>query len=63
MKKIIVTFNAKTGGITITTEGYQGATCLAATRELEEGLGIREPERTMTDEFHQQVEGNQEVGL
>lgn len=61
MKTITVTVDRKTGRVTIETSGYEGATCLEATRKLEEGLGIIEPEREMLAEENI-VETQQQVG-
>lgn len=52
-KKIIAKINLKTGALTLSTEGYQGASCLEATRKLREGLGI-EAEPDKTPEFYQE---------
>lgn len=60
MKRITITFHPKTGGVTIATEGYEGATCIAATQEIERRLGIEDAERELTPEFHQ-TENQQEV--
>lgn len=65
MKRIIVTFDKKTGSISIKAEGYgtKDGVCqgLEATRQLEEKLGIIEPEREMIPEENI-VETQQQVG-
>lgn len=61
-KKIIALISKKSGKVTLTPEGYTGTDCLAATKPLEEGLGIKEPERTMTAEYFQQEQQQQEIG-
>jgi hypothetical protein len=62
MKKIIGIIDRRTGKITITPEGYEGPACLEATRKLEKGLGLKEPERELKPEFYQQVEQQQQIG-
>ena len=39
------------GAVTIKTTGFAGATCRAASRALEEALGLRTAEQ-LTSEFH-----------
>lgn len=51
MRKIICTIDKKTGVMTIRTEGYSGAECLAATKELRARLGIT-AEPVLTPEFY-----------
>lgn len=61
MKKIIMTIDPKTGRFTIATEGYKGASCIEATKELERRLGVVEPERELTHEYHEQVIDQQQT--
>lgn len=51
-KKIIGRINLKTGVLTLETEGYEGASCLEATRRLEEGLGMDVDMRDLKPEFY-----------
>lgn len=45
--KIIARINKKTGAVTLKTEGFQGESCLEATKKLRADMGIEaEPERT-----------------
>lgn len=62
MKKITAKIDVRTGRVTIETEGYEGATCLAATKALEEGLGLREPDRELKPAYYQENPDNQQVG-
>jgi len=62
MKRIIGKIDKRSGKITITTEGFEGATCLEATKKLEEGLGIKEPEREYKAEFYTTTEQEQQIG-
>lgn len=62
MKTIRIKIEKKTGKITISTEGYQGAECLAATKKLEDGLGLNDPDRELTDEYHQTTDEQQTLG-
>ncbi len=50
MKTIQITISP-TGETTVTTRGYQGAECQAASRFVEEALGLRVSEQ-LTSEFH-----------
>jgi len=40
------------GAVTVQTKGFAGASCRAASRDLEEALGVRTAEQ-LTSEFHQ----------
>jgi Protein of unknown function (DUF2997) len=62
MPKIISLINKRTGLIKMSVEGVEGPSCKELTRALEEGLGMKEPERTYTAEFYQQAEQQQEIG-
>jgi hypothetical protein len=62
MKRIIGKIDKRSGKITITTEGFEGATCLEATRKLEEGLGIKEPDRTLTPDYYKESKQEQQIG-
>lgn len=62
MKRIRVIIHRKTGKITISAEGYEGASCLEATKKLREGLGLKEPERELTADYYTQTEQTQELG-
>jgi DUF2997 family protein len=62
MKKIKVLIEKKSGKITISPEGYTGSECTEATKKLEEGLGLIEPERELTTEYYQTNEQQQEIG-
>lgn len=50
MKKIVAEIDEQ-GNVTVKTEGFAGATCLEATREIESALGATESD-TKTAEFH-----------
>lgn len=57
--KIKAKINRKTGAITIMTEGYQGASCLEATKKIREELGITaEPEKT--GDYYQEEQQQQQ---
>ena len=62
MKKIRVIIHKRTGKLTISAEGYEGQSCLEATKKLREGLGMTEPEREYKPEFYQQTEQEQQIG-
>ena len=62
MKTIRCIINKQTGKLTLYTEGYEGASCLEATKKLEEGLGLREPDRELKPEYYQQNETGQQIG-
>lgn len=62
MKKILVKISRKTGAVSVETEGYEGASCLEATRKLEEGLGMKDPERDLKPEFYTENSDNQQIG-
>jgi hypothetical protein len=62
MKTIRAKINKKTGKVTIETEGYEGATCLDATKKLEEGLGLKEPDRELKQEFYVEQSDTQQIG-
>ena len=62
MKRIICIIHRKTGKLTISAEGYEGQSCLEATKKLREGLGMTEPEREYKPEFYQQTEQEQQIG-
>ena len=64
MKTIRCVIDKTTGRITIAAEGFSGAECLEATKRLEQGLGLRDPEREMTAEFYNTTatEQTQELG-
>lgn len=62
-KKIIATIDRKTGGLTIKTEGYAGAECLEATKQLEQGLGMDQACAVPTEEMYKQPEDREkEIG-
>lgn len=60
MKKILIRIEKKTGKVTITPQGYTGSECLEATKKLEEGLGLIDPEREILPEMYQSTETQQE---
>lgn len=60
MKKIIASIDKATGRITIKTEGYAGADCLAATKALEDGLGLNTDACELSPEYYQQSQNEQE---
>lgn len=51
IKEIIVTVDTH-GQVTIAPKGYKGKSCLEATKQIEEALGIA-GKRNHTAEFHQ----------
>lgn len=61
-KKIIAVINKKTGALSITTEGYNGAECLEATKELEQGLGMDQGCSVPTQEAYKIETNQQQVG-
>jgi hypothetical protein len=62
MSKIIALISKKSGKVQLSVEGVTGESCKELTRPLEEGLGMKEPERTLTQEFYQQTEQQQTTG-
>jgi len=62
MKKIIATIDKKTGKLTIQTQGYNGAECLAATEQLEKGLGMDRACSIPTSEMYNEQKNDQQVG-
>jgi len=62
MKQIICTITKKTGAVSVKAEGYAGASCLAATKELEAKLGLVDAHREETHEMHQTEEERQRLG-
>jgi Protein of unknown function (DUF2997) len=62
MKKVIAKIDKKTGKLTLSTEGFSGEACLAATKKLREGLGIdAEPEK-LPEFFQEEVKDEQQQG-
>jgi hypothetical protein len=61
-KKIIAVINKKTGALSITTEGYNGAECLKATEELERGLGMDQGCSVPTQDMYNVEKNEQQVG-
>ena len=55
MKKIKCSIDPKTGEMKILTEGYSGEECLAATKPLEDGLGMNAA-CTLTEEFYKNAQ-------
>ena len=62
MKQIICTIKKATGAVTVKAEGYAGASCLEATRQLEEKLGITDGQREETAEMHITEDERQKLG-
>lgn len=63
MKLISARIDKKTGKVTIETQGYEGASCLEATKALEEGLGLKDPERELTADYYKvETDNNQSIG-
>ena len=60
MKTITFTIDRKTGGLSIKTEGYQGAECLEATKKFREQAGMNEPEPTQ-EMYQERQEDKQRV--
>ena len=61
MNRVIEVVVSPTGDTTIQTRGYAGGDCLAASRFLEESLGITASERK-TAEFYQPTPTEQQFG-
>ncbi len=61
MKKIIMSIDPKTGGVSVKTEGYQGEECLKATAGLESGLGMR-GQCELSPEYYEKAEQRERVG-
>jgi|GEM_PF-2807460 Protein of unknown function (DUF2997). len=62
MSKITALISKKSGKVQLSVEGVVGESCKELTRPLEEGLGMKEPERELKAEFYQQVEQQQTTG-
>lgn len=62
MPKILATINKKSGKLTMKVEGCTGESCKELTRPIEEGLGMKDPERTLTDEYYQTNQQQQQQG-
>lgn len=58
MKTVRFVIDRKTGGMTIETTGYEGASCLEATKEIRERLGMEEP--TPTAEFYKEEQHDEQ---
>lgn len=52
--KITALISKKSGKVTLSVEGAVGSQCTDLTKKLEEGLGMKGPEREMLPEFYQQ---------
>jgi len=62
MSKIIALISKKSGKVQLSVDGVVGESCKELTRPLEEGLGMKEPERTLTSDYYQQTEQQQTTG-
>jgi hypothetical protein len=62
MSKIIALISKKSGKVQLSVEGVAGESCKELTRPLEEGLGMKEPQRELKAEFYQQTEQQQTTG-
>ena len=60
MTKIIEIIVSPKGEATVTTKGFAGSSCQAASKFVEQALGQRTEER-LTAEFHQQHQARQEA--
>lgn len=60
MKKIILTI-APGGELTIETTGFKGKACEAATKAMEEALGVK-TKSVKKPEYFQQTTGHQSIG-
>jgi hypothetical protein len=60
MARVIEVTVSPRGETTVQTKGYAGADCLAASRFLEQALGVPTADRT-TAEFHQAVSAEQQA--
>jgi len=56
MKQIKAILNPKDGSMTIETIGFDGASCIEATKKLEEQLGVVDETRELKPEFYNQVD-------
>lgn len=61
MKRVIVLVDRQ-GKLTLETQGYTGADCQVATRELEAALGAAESE-TLKPEFYQVTQAAVDLSL
>lgn len=61
MKKIKVRINNE-GEVQVSTEGFKGPECLAATRGLENALGVVENNRPTPEMYEQEATQDQEQG-
>lgn len=60
-KKITITINKKSGGMSVKTDGYSGPACLEATKALEEGLGMNQACAVPTAEMYEAPEKEKEI--
>jgi len=60
MSKIIALISKKSGKVQLSVDGVVGESCKELTKALEEGLGMKEPERTLTADYYQQTETEQQ---
>lgn len=58
-KKVIAKINKKTGKLTLSTEGFSGEACLAATKKLREGLGIEAEPDKLPEFYNEEVKDQQ----
>jgi hypothetical protein len=60
MPRVIEVIVSKDGQTTVQTKGYSGSTCTAASKWLEQALGITTDDRR-TNEFYEAVTNEQHV--